>query len=51
LRAKTPLFEKNFQFAKVFQEKNSKTPLNFSVHAKKIQNPFLEKFLDTPLPP
>jgi len=25
------------------------TPLNFLFHTKKFQNPFLEKFLDTPL--
>jgi len=50
LGVKTPLFSRNFfQFARVFQEKNPKTPLNFPVHTKKIQNPSLGKFLDTPL--
>jgi len=40
LGVKTPTFlRKIFQFARVFQEKNAKTPLNFPVHTKKIKTP------------
>jgi hypothetical protein len=35
-------------FLGVFEKKISKNPLKCSVHTKTIQNPSLEKFLDTP---
>jgi len=38
-----PFMRKIFQFARVFQEKNAKTPLNFPVHAKKILKPLPQK--------
>jgi len=38
-----PLFEKNFQFATVFQEKNAKTPPKFSRPYKKILKPVIQK--------
>jgi len=31
---RSPFFEKFFQFARVFQEKNAKTPLNFLFYKK-----------------
>jgi len=37
------LFEKNFQFARVFQEKNAKTPPKFSRPCKKILKPLPQK--------
>jgi len=41
--------EKFFNLLGFFKKKIAKPPLNFPVHTKKIQNPSLEKFLDTPL--
>jgi hypothetical protein len=43
--------EKFLQFARVILGKSPKppTPLKFSVHTKKFQNPTIKKYLDTPL--
>jgi len=45
-----PHFGKFFQFAKVFKKKIPKSPKFSRSYKKKIQNPSLEKFLDTPHP-
>jgi len=44
-----PFLGNFFKFARVFKEKNPKTPLNFPVHANKIQTPHRLIFLDTPM--
>jgi len=50
LGVKTPtLFGNFFNFLGFFKKKIPKLPLNFPFHAKIFQNPYLEKFLYTPL--